>query len=144
LVPAPKGAKPDPATYLSREQIDRHLANFDQGGAYLVPKDVLDRYGRDVLGYSDNSQFIMTKGQMDQVLKRANGDIAVLEKELGIRAGAWQGRELVRVDIPDPRSLHLRMPSGKEAGANDLWIPGGKLPTGQLEAIVIQFLKGNI
>jgi len=138
-----KGTRPDPATYLSREAIDSHLANFDEGGAYLVPKDVLDKYGRDILGYPDNSQFIMTKGQMDKLLERANGNIAVIEKELGIPAGAWQGKEMVRIDIPDPRSLNLRMPTGNEAGANDLWIPGGKLPTGQLEAIVDSIPEGK-
>jgi hypothetical protein len=38
--------------------------------------------------------------------------------------------------------LNLRMPSGNEAGANNLWLPGGKLPTGQSEAVVNQIPKG--
>ena len=41
-----------------------------------------------------------------------------------------------RIDIPNPRELNLRMPSGNEAGANEFWIPGGKLPTGNLEAVI--------
>jgi hypothetical protein len=28
------------------------------------------------------------------------------------------------------------MPSGNETGANDLWIPGGRLPDGNLEAVI--------
>jgi filamentous hemagglutinin len=40
------------------------------------------------------------------------------------------------VDITNPRELQLRIPSGNEAGANDLWIPGGRLPNGNSEAIV--------
>ena len=28
------------------------------------------------------------------------------------------------------------MPSGNEFGENTQWLPGGKLPTGQLEAVV--------
>jgi hypothetical protein len=28
------------------------------------------------------------------------------------------------------------MPSGNEFGTNAQWLPGGKLPTGQLEAVV--------
>ena len=138
-----KGERPAPATYLSNRQIDAHLSNFEKGGSYLVPKDVLDTYGREKLGYPDNSQFIMTKGEMDGMLARAGGNIAVLEKELGIPAGAWQGKELVRIDVPSPRSLGLRLPSGNEAGANALWIPGGKLPTGQLEAVVDAIPKGK-
>jgi filamentous hemagglutinin len=139
----PQGARPDPITYLSKEQIESHLANFDKGASYLVPKNVLDTYGRDLLGYPDNSQFVMPKEQMDQLLMKANGNIAIIEKELGIPAGAWSGKEMVRVDVPDPRSLNLRMPSGNEAGTNSLWIPGGKLPTGRLEAIVNQIPEGQ-
>jgi hypothetical protein len=28
------------------------------------------------------------------------------------------------------------MPTGRESGANELWLPGGRLPTGQREAVV--------
>jgi hypothetical protein len=28
------------------------------------------------------------------------------------------------------------MPSGNEAGVNDFWIPGGKLPNGNSEAVL--------
>lgn len=135
--------RPEPSTYLSRDAIETHLANFDRGGSYLVPKEALDRYGRDLLGRPDNTQFIMTKAEMDQVLARANGDVSVIETQLGIPSGAWQGKDLVRIDVPAPRDLNLRMPSGNEAGANPLWIPGGKLPTGQLEAVVNSIPKGQ-
>lgn len=30
----------------------------------------------------------------------------------------------------------LRMPSGNESGVNELWLPGGKLPNGKLEAVI--------
>jgi hypothetical protein len=139
----PKGARPDPISYLEKSEIDAHLSKFDKGGSYLVPKDVLDRFGRNLLGYPDNSQFIMPTGQMDAMLSRANGNIALVEKELGIPAGNWHGREMVRIDIPNPRELNLRMPSGNEAGTNDLWIPGGRLPAGQFEAIVNSIPKGK-
>lgn len=43
---------------------------------------------------------------------------------------------LVRVDIPDPQELNLRIPSGNEAGANDYWIPRGRLPDGAPEAVI--------
>jgi hypothetical protein len=32
--------------------------------------------------------------------------------------------------------LNLRIPSGNEAGANEFWIPGGKLPDGNSEAVI--------
>ena len=85
----------------------------------------------------------MPKSEMDAVLARANGNTSIIEKELGIPKGSWDGQELVRIDVPKPGDLGLRIPSGNEAGANDLWLPGGKLPTGQSEAVVNQILKGS-
>jgi hypothetical protein len=139
----PKGSRPDPSAYMSKSAIDAHLAEFDAGGSYLVPKDALNRYGRELLGRPDNTQFVMTKKEMDHMLGRAKGDISIIEAELGIPAGAWKGKELVRIDVPAPRNLGVRVPSGNESGANDLWLPGGRLPTGQLEATVDSIPRGQ-
>ncbi|MEN9835213.1 MAG: hypothetical protein RL011_1406 [Pseudomonadota bacterium] len=43
---------------------------------------------------------------------------------------------MVRVDIANPRNRGLRIPSGNEAGANELWLPGGLLPNKNSEAIL--------
>lgn len=139
----PKADRPDPSTYLPADKTTAHLAGFEDGASYLVPKSALDRYGRALLGRPDNSQFVMTGREMDALLARARGDVAVVEAELGIPAGAWQGKALVRIDVPSPRDLDLRMPSGREDGANALWLPGGKLPTGQDEAVVNQIPEGQ-
>ncbi len=48
---------------------------------------------------------------------------------------------IVRIDVPSPRPLNLRMPSGNELGANPLWIPGGKLLNGELEAVIDQIKR---
>lgn len=69
----PKGTRPDPISYPEKSEIDAHLAKFDKGGSYLVPKDVLDRFGRNLLGYLDNSQFIITMEQMDAMLRALIG-----------------------------------------------------------------------
>jgi len=132
----PKGARPDPVTYLSPSYIDKKLSNFDQGASYLVPKDILDEYGRDILGMPDNSQYVIPSTQMDSLLTKANGDISVIESELGIPSGQWQGRSLIRIDVSSPGELNLRIPSGNEMGANDLWIPGGTLRTGYHEGVI--------
>jgi hypothetical protein len=137
----PKGDRPDPSSYLSREHIDAHLKPFEEGSAYIVPKESLDARGRDLLGRPDG-QFVMTKAEMDAMIARTGGDTAKIETELGIPPGSWQGKNLVRIDITDAKALNLRMPSGNEAGANDLWLPGGRLPTGQAEAVVNQIPKG--
>ena len=50
--------------------------------------------------------------------------------------GQLDGNTLTRVDFDAPAELDLRMPSGNEAGANDKWIPGGRLPDGAAEAVI--------
>jgi hypothetical protein len=137
-----KGTRPDPSTYLTPDYISNHLAEFNDGASYLTTKAALDKYGREVVGRGDG-QFVMTKAEMDAVIKESGGDISKIEKELGIPDGMWQGKEISRIDIQDPKSLDVRMPSGNESGANELWLPGGKLPTGYSEAVVNPIPKGS-
>ena len=139
----PKGKRPAPETYLKRRYIRRHLKNFKAGASCIVSKELLERYHGDSIGKADNSQFIMMKSEMDSVLMRSHGDLSRIEHELGIPAGAWKHRVLVRIDIPKPKKLRLRMPSGNEIGANVLWLPGGLLPTGYKEAVIDRIPKGR-
>lgn len=39
---------------------------------------------------------------------------------IDITPGRWHGKQLVRIDIPNAKSLDLRMPAGNENGANPL------------------------
>ena len=55
----------------------------------------------------------------------------------------WAGRKLVRIDIPEPKSLNVRMPRGNELGANNKWIPGGKTSGGRPEAIIDNIPDGK-
>lgn len=139
-----QGCRPDPKTYLSAECLQAHMEAFAEGASYLVPKDVLDRFGRKLLGRPDG-QFVMSSKEMDKMLGNKNVSIAYIEKELGIPAGAWAGKTLVRINITldNAKKLDLRVPSGNEAGANSLWIAGGKLPTGYTEGVVNQIPEGS-
>ena len=139
----PKGKRPAPETYLKRRYIRRHLKNFKAGASCIVSKELLERHHGDSIGKADNSQFIMMKSEMDSVLMRSHGDLSRIEHELGIPVGAWKHRVLVRIDIPKPKKLKLRMPSGNEIGANVLWLPGGLLPTGYKEAVIDRIPKGR-
>lgn len=134
----------DPSTYLPPEVIAEHLAKFEDGAGYFVPKDVLDTYGRDPIGRPDG-QFITTRAELERVVREANGDVAKLEKLLGIPEGSWQGREIVRIEL-DANALkehNLRMATGNEDGANELWIPGGKTIEGVDEAVINQIPEGS-
>lgn len=135
----PHGKRPDPSLYLPKEYIVNHLKKFEYGASYLVPKSALDKYGRDIIGRADG-QFVMSRTEMDNLLSKSGGSLSYIEKELGIPDGWWKGTELVRIDITNPTKL--RIPNGNESGANDLWLPGGKLPTGYLESVVDAIAKG--
>ena len=49
---------------------------------------------------------------------------------------------MVVIEIADPKAHNLRMASGREEGANDLWLAGGKLPTGHDEAVTDSIPRG--
>ena len=98
-----------------------------------MTKTNLDKYG---IGQRDGTSFVMNKLEADQLLASTNGNARAMEDALGLPENFLDGNQLVRVDIPNPRELNLRIPSGNEAGANDLWIPGGRLPDGNLEAVI--------
>jgi uncharacterized Zn-binding protein involved in type VI secretion len=141
----PRSQRPeDPRSYLGDRYVDEHLAKFDDGASYVTPTSVLDRRGRDLVGRPDGV-FVMPKREMDAVLARTGGDLGKIETELGIPPGSWNkpGATLSRIDIDDPRSLGLRMPNGREDGANPLWMPGGKLPGNGSEAVVDAIPKGG-
>ncbi|WP_244132827.1 DUF6531 domain-containing protein [Burkholderia sp. BCC0397] len=133
ILAIPKEKRPLPSEYLHDSYIQSHLAQFDNGAARYMTKSNFEKYG---IGQRDGTSFVMTKAEADQLLKSANGDAGAMEKALGLSPDFLSSNQLYRIDIPNPRELNLRMPSGNEAGANEFWIPGGKLPTGNLEAVI--------
>lgn len=93
----------------------------------------LDKYG---IAQRDGTSFIMPSHEVSELLSRAGADRRALEKALGLPESFLESNTLVRVDIPAPKDLNLRIPSGNEAGANEFWLPGGKLPNGNSEAVI--------
>ena len=75
----------------------------------------------------------MPKSIADDLISRAGGSIAELERLLGLDPGNL-GTTPVRIDIAKPTGL--RMPSGNEKGANLNWIPGGYTSGGIPEIII--------
>ncbi|MEL6562567.1 MAG: hypothetical protein AAFQ94_30640, partial [Bacteroidota bacterium] len=134
---------PNPSQYLNQSFITSHLQSFSDGATYLVPKSSLQYFGLKNVGRPDG-QFVMTKSAADDLISRTSGDLARIENELGIPSGTWTG-DLVRIDVPNTGLpyLALRMPTGNEAGANSLWLPGGKTPEGIKEAVLNQIKSGD-
>jgi hypothetical protein len=131
-----KGNRPNPQVYISKNSYDLHMSKFDDGASYFVSKEILDDFGYDLLGMPDNSQFVLSKIEMDDLIASSGGDMSVIEGALGIPIGNWKHQPMVRIDVMNPAELNIRMPSGNEMGANSLWLPGGKLPTGYSESVI--------
>jgi YD repeat-containing protein len=138
----PRGNRPAPETYLSTDVKVGHLKQFESGVSYITSKGALDYWGRDLVGRPDG-QFVLPTKELDKILKRTQGNIDGIEHELGIPKGDWKGKELVRIDVPDISAQRLRLGTGNESGANPLWLPGGRLPTGYPEAVVDPIRMGS-
>lgn len=129
ILSTPKGSRPDPTTYLSKEYIDSHLSHFQDGVTKIKSKAPVDTEGVGL------GTFVMPKSVADDVIAQAGGDVSKLEELLGLNPGDL-GTNPVRVDIPNPQNI--RIPSGNEAGAwPGYWTPGGYTkPGGVMEAVI--------
>ena len=64
IVNTPKGSRPDPASYLSQEYIEAHLAQFDDGASIIMTKEQYINYvkGNLTIGIpTDRTQFVLPK-----------------------------------------------------------------------------------
>lgn len=113
--------------------IKAHREEFLDGASRIIPTSNLSKYGP---AQADGTSFVFPTHQMSDILKEAGGDRGKLEDLLGIPRGQLGSRPLSRVDFKNPASLNIRIPSGNEAGANDQWLPGARLPTGKLEGVI--------
>ncbi|KRQ27775.1 hypothetical protein BKG80_14520 [Mycobacteroides chelonae] len=128
-----KGDRPPPESYLPPEYIKQHLERFSEGATRFMPESNLNKYG---IAQRDGTSFVMPKVEADAMLARTQGDPRAMERELGLTEGFLDSNKLVRIDIPEPHGANARIPSGNEAGANEKWLPGGKLPDGASEAVI--------
>ena len=139
IVNTPKGNRPNPSDYLSQEYINAHLDQFKDGISVVQSEWAYSRYSttNNFVGVpDDNTLFVMPKSLCDDVISNANGNISIIERELGFPEGYFSDQGgLVRIDIDDISGLNIRMPSGNETGANELWLPGGYTSGGVPEAI---------
>lgn len=127
-----KGTRPDPSEYLTQEYIHHHLEKFNGGGTRFMLNDTFEDFG---IGQRDGTTFVFPTSKIDELMESTRGDPTALEKALGLPGGYFKDN-VIRVDIKDPQHYNLRVPSGNEAGANKLWLPGGFLPRGMPEAVI--------
>ncbi|WP_312943258.1 hypothetical protein [Oscillibacter sp.] len=134
IIKMANGQRPAPAAYLTKEYIDHHLSRFKSG---VTKIQASLKY--DTIGPSEGT-YVMPTSVVDDLLKKANGDVKLLEDFLGLERGTL-GDTPVRIDIAKPQGL--RMPTGNERGANENWLPGGYTTRGVPEAVIDQVQPGN-
>ena len=133
ILATPKPLRQLPETYLPKEYIDGHLAKFDGGATRFITKDNLNTWGP---AREDGKAFVIPTPEAEAMIVASKGEMAYFEKMLGIDPGQLKSNQLIRLDVPEPREVGLRMPSGNEAGANGKWFPGGVTPGGNHEAVL--------
>jgi len=76
---------------------------------------------------------------MNSIISESKGSSAVISERLGIPAEQLESGDLVRIEFLPGEKYNPKIPSGNEWGARDtdpIWLPGGKLPNGDWEAVV--------
>src|SRR6056297_3471515 len=128
ILDTPRGQRPDPSTYMTKVEIEEHLARFDGGSVRF--RDI----NYDTAGPPGG--FVMPKNEFESMMIDAGGDLSIVEDRLGFDPGhLTSGRfEPVLIEAEDFNSI--RIPSGNEGGANDLWLPVGFTSGGQAEAVM--------
>jgi hypothetical protein len=131
-----------PEVYLAEDYVQEHVQTFSGMASYLLPADKFDYFvnpdttSNANLGYN-GALYVSSVAEIDRVLASAQGDIALVERLLGITPGKWQGQHGIwRVDIDSPESKGLRIPNGFEASANEFWTPGALTSGGTMEAVL--------
>ncbi len=90
------------------------MAQFDDDLSVIQTEWAYGRYS-EINGFvgvpDDNTLFVIPKKYCDEVIAKANGDIAIIESELGFPIGYFSdGGGLVRIDVEDISVLNIRMP----------------------------------
>jgi hypothetical protein len=127
VLSTPKGARPEPSEYLSKDYIDEHLAQFQGGVSKISAAAPTGTVG------PPGGTFVLPESLADELIADAGGDVGKLEQSLGLEPGTL-GDSPQRIDVADPDGL--RMPSGNELGANNQWQPGGYTSGGLPEATI--------
>ncbi|WP_210083999.1 hypothetical protein [Mycobacterium sp. OAE908] len=135
IIATEKGERPEPGTYLPPEYIAEHLKSFDDGASRIVLRDAYEDYG---IGKPDpgRTEYVLTSDSAREMIVDAAGDPVRLAERLGIPEDQLSGTSLVMIEFHPTDAYQPIMPSGNEWGTNTQWLPGGRLPHGDLEAVV--------
>ena len=135
IISLPKGQRPAPSSYLSKEYMDAHETMFKDGAARIQPSAPSGKIGR-------TETWVLPKQTAQDAIAKADGDPRKLEGLLGLDKG-YLGDNPVLVNIP--KAEGYKIPSENEFAAyDDFWKPGGlTYPGGMPEAVIDSVMPGN-
>lgn len=134
IINVPHGQRPDPSTYMTKSEIDAHLAKFDDGAVRFTSKNSYNKFNT----AGPDGGFVMPAAEFDRIMVEAKGNLSVVEKKLGLDKGYLSNSDTMAVYIKKEDFKGLKMPSGNEPGANQYWTPGGKT-SGGISEVVMDF-----
>ena len=108
---------------------------FADGGTHITTTSRLEFYkakGSRTYGSPDGGLFVAPRSQIDNLLS-GGASRREIEVALGLNENALQGGRLIRIDVDNPFSRGLRLPSG----GNIYHRPGTGLTTGNIYEGVI-------
>jgi RHS repeat-associated protein len=110
---------------------------FSKGGTKLVSSEMLAQFPSSTTFGNPAGTFIAPTSEIDALLSQGL-DRSQIAIKLGIEDPAFLKGDLIRVDIESSilKDLNLRVPTGKETGANGLFVRGGKTIGSVTEGVV--------
>ena len=101
ILALPKGARPDPSTYLPDSYINSHLDEFEGGVTKIMSNAPTGTVG------PPSGTFVMPKAVADELIEEAGGDVRKLENLLGLDPGALGDNRTVIRHMPHLRFARL-------------------------------------
>lgn len=135
----PKKERPSVEQVYSSEYRKAHRQQFENGASRFQKYPPSESWNGGIVGGDDGTSFWMSKEHADILEKVAKGDNRLYEILLGLDEGYLGDGPLYRLDATPEvvAEKGISIPSGKEAGANDLWRPTGRIfPAGIPEGVM--------
>ena len=148
-------SRPDPSCYFPRTVIDYHLRPFTSSGAahigtayWIAAGDFATVEHNGIVWVTPYDAMVT---MLDYCVNKADGNATSAAvctmRELGEYTGSSDmfhsppyntSNRVILVEVCNTKvhGLNIRIPSGNEPGASDLWAPGGYTSGGQREAIL--------
>jgi len=134
-----KNNRPNVENVYTPEYVEAHRQLFKNGASRFQKFQPSESWNGGIVGGDDGTSFWLSKEHADILEKLANGDNRLYEILLGLDEGYLGNGPLYRLDVTPEvvAEKGISIPSGKEAGANNLWRPTGRtFPAGIPEGVM--------